>query len=150
MGKNRGTVKKRRTARKRQNGGVIFTGAPVNSSVPPNQRQPTEAIMERATTAGGAAGKLSNKEEYNQQKEKERRASLTCEQRAEENKQAMNKNFEYMKNQATKYGSQLSTTRAQLRYALKELEELKKNKGLLNTASGGKRRNKRTRRNKRN
>ena len=53
MAKNRRTVKKSRTARKRQNGGVIFMGAPVNYSVPPNQRQPTEAIMERATTAGG-------------------------------------------------------------------------------------------------
>jgi len=49
----RRTVKKSRTAKRRQNGGVIFVGAPVNYSVPPNQRQPTEAIMERATTAGG-------------------------------------------------------------------------------------------------
>jgi len=53
MAKNRRTVKKSRTAKRRQNGGVIFVGAPVNYSVPPNQRQPTEAIMERATTAGG-------------------------------------------------------------------------------------------------
>ena len=41
--------KMRRTAKKRQNGGV----APVDYTIPPNQRQPTEAIMERATTAGG-------------------------------------------------------------------------------------------------
>jgi hypothetical protein len=41
--------KMRRTARKRQNGGV----APVGYTIPPNQRQPTEAIMEKATTAGG-------------------------------------------------------------------------------------------------
>ena len=39
----------RRTAKKRQNGGA----APVNYTIPPNQRQPTEAIMEWATTAGG-------------------------------------------------------------------------------------------------
>lgn len=45
----------RRTAKKRQNGGV----APVNYTIPPNQRQPTEAIMEWATTAGG--GKKSRK-----------------------------------------------------------------------------------------
>ena len=56
MAKNRRTLKKSRTARKRQNGGVIFACAPVNSSVPPNQRQPTDAIMERATTAGGGGG----------------------------------------------------------------------------------------------
>ena len=43
----------RRTAKKRQNGGVIFMGAPVGYTIPPNQRQPTEAIMEKATTAGG-------------------------------------------------------------------------------------------------
>jgi len=49
MGKNRRTLKKSLTAKKRQNGGV----APVNYTIPPNQRQPTEAIMERATTAGG-------------------------------------------------------------------------------------------------
>jgi hypothetical protein len=49
MGKIRRVTRKRRTARKRQNGGV----APVNYTIPPNQRQPTEAIMERATTAGG-------------------------------------------------------------------------------------------------
>ena len=47
--------KMRRTAKKRQNGGV----APVNYTIPPNQRQPTEAIMEWATTAGG--GKKSHK-----------------------------------------------------------------------------------------
>ena len=41
--------KMRRTAKKRQNGGV----APVGYTIPPNQRQPTEAIMEWATTAGG-------------------------------------------------------------------------------------------------
>ena len=41
--------KMRRTAKKRQNGGA----APVNYTIPPNQRQPTEAIMEWATTAGG-------------------------------------------------------------------------------------------------
>ena len=51
MAKNRRTVKKSRTARKRQNGGV----APVSYSIPFGQRQPTEAIMERATTAGGGA-----------------------------------------------------------------------------------------------
>ena len=45
--------KMRRTAKKRQNGGTVFMGAPVSYSVPFNQRQPTEAIMERATTAGG-------------------------------------------------------------------------------------------------
>ena len=49
MGKNRRTLKKSHTAKKRQNGGV----APVGYTIPPNQRQPTEAIMERATTAGG-------------------------------------------------------------------------------------------------
>ena len=49
MAKNRRILKKRRTAKKRQNGGV----APVGYTIPPNQRQPTEAIMERATTAGG-------------------------------------------------------------------------------------------------
>jgi len=49
----RRTVKKSRTAKRRQNGGVIFVGAPVNYSIPFGQRQPTEAIMERATTAGG-------------------------------------------------------------------------------------------------
>ena len=43
------TLKKSRTAKKRQNGGV----APVGYSIPFGQRQPTEAIMERATTAGG-------------------------------------------------------------------------------------------------
>ncbi len=56
MAKNRRTVKKSRTAKRRQNGGVIFVGAPVNYSIPFGQRQPTEAIMERATTAGGGAG----------------------------------------------------------------------------------------------
>jgi hypothetical protein len=56
MGKIRRTVKKRRTAKRRQNGGVIFMGAPVSYSIPFGQRQPTEAIMERATTAGGGAG----------------------------------------------------------------------------------------------
>ena len=45
----RRTLKKSRTAKKRQNGGV----APVSYSIPFGQRQPTEAIMERATTAGG-------------------------------------------------------------------------------------------------
>jgi hypothetical protein len=49
----RRTVKKSRTAKRRQNGGVIFVGAPVNYNIPFGQRQPTEAIMERATTAGG-------------------------------------------------------------------------------------------------
>jgi len=49
----RRTVKKSRTAKRRQNGGVIFVGAPVSYSIPFGQRQPTEAIMERATTAGG-------------------------------------------------------------------------------------------------
>jgi hypothetical protein len=53
MAKNRCTVKKSCTAKKRQNGGVIFTGTPVSYSIPFGQRQPTEAIMERATTAGG-------------------------------------------------------------------------------------------------
>lgn len=48
----RRTLKKRRTARKRQNGGV-FTGAPVNHSISFGQRQPTEAIMNWATTVGG-------------------------------------------------------------------------------------------------
>lgn len=48
MGKIRRVTRKRRTARKRQNGGV----APVSFSTPINQRQPTEAIMEWATTAG--------------------------------------------------------------------------------------------------
>ena len=51
MGILRRMTKKRRAAKKRQNGGVIFMGAPVNYSVPPNQRQPSEAIMEWATTA---------------------------------------------------------------------------------------------------
>ena len=51
MGKIRRVTRKRRTARKRQNGGV-FMGAPVSYSIPPNQRQPTDAIMEWATTAG--------------------------------------------------------------------------------------------------
>jgi hypothetical protein len=45
MGKLRRTVRK---SKKRQNGGA----APVSFSTPFNQRQPTEAIMEWATTAG--------------------------------------------------------------------------------------------------
>lgn len=49
MAKNRRTLKKSRTAKRRQNGGV----APVGYSIPFGQRQPSEAIMERATTAGG-------------------------------------------------------------------------------------------------
>ena len=49
MGKIRRMTRKRRTARKRQNGGV----APVSYTIQPTQRQPTEAIMEWATTAGG-------------------------------------------------------------------------------------------------
>ena len=52
MGKSRRMTKKRRAAKKRQNGGTVFMGAPVSYSVPFNQRQPTEAIMEWATTAG--------------------------------------------------------------------------------------------------
>ena len=52
MGKIRRVTRKRRTARKRQNGGV-FMGAPVGYSIPFGQRQPNETIMERATTAGG-------------------------------------------------------------------------------------------------
>jgi hypothetical protein len=52
MGKIRRITRKRRTARKRQNGGV-FGGAPVSYSIPFGQRQPNETIMERATTAGG-------------------------------------------------------------------------------------------------
>ena len=49
MGKIRRMTIKRRTARKRQNGGM----APVSYTIQPTQRQPTEAIMEWATTAGG-------------------------------------------------------------------------------------------------
>ena len=70
MAKNRRILKKRRTAKKRQNGGV----APVGYTIPPNQRQPTEAIMERATTAGGG---IPN---YNKQL-KEYRESTTIEER---------------------------------------------------------------------
>ena len=51
MGKIRRMTIKRRTARKRQNGGM----APVSYTIQPTQRQPTEAIMEWATTAGGGA-----------------------------------------------------------------------------------------------
>jgi hypothetical protein len=90
MGKIRRTVKKsrtarkNRTARKRQNGGVIFMGAPVSYSIPFGQRQPTEAIMERATTAGGGA--------VNEQIEIKRRAALSCEERMKEDINRFNEN----------------------------------------------------------